>query len=264
MPVNAPPEYFKAEAKYQNAKTTEEKIVALEEMIRVLPKHKGAEHLLGQLRGKLSRLKKESAKKKGPSHVAGIRKEGYAQVCLMGFPNVGKSSLLSALTESKPRVSSYPYTTEKPVVGMMNYKGVNIQLIEIPSTFEPRFVSIARTSDLIAFLARNKKEKEMLMAFAKDNFLRTKSVFLNPWEDEPNVLKERIWSALDLILVYTKKTKTPMALKKGSTVRNFTEKIHREFIINFRFARIERKRRKMQVGLDYILHDGDVVEIHTK
>lgn len=264
MPVNASPEYFRAEQKYQDAKTIEEKMIALEEMIRMLPKHKGTEHLLGQLRGKLARLKKESKKKKGPSRVAGIRKEGYAQVCIMGFPNCGKSSLLRELTEAKPSVSSYPYTTERPIVGMMDYKGVNIQLIEIPSTFEPRHVSIARTADLIVFLARNKKEKEMLTRFAQDNFLRTKSIFLNPWKEKPDKLRERIWHALDLILVYTRKTKTPMALHRGSTVRDFTEKIHREFISNFRFARIVRKKRKMQVGLDYVLHDGDTVEIHTK
>lgn len=64
MPINATAEYYLAEKRYLDARTKEEKIAALEEMIRQLPKHKGTENLLAQLRKRLAKLKHEG--KKGP------------------------------------------------------------------------------------------------------------------------------------------------------------------------------------------------------
>jgi hypothetical protein len=59
MPVNAPAEYFKAEEKFHSSKTREEKIAALEEMIRLLPRHHGSENMIAQLKSRLSKMKKE-------------------------------------------------------------------------------------------------------------------------------------------------------------------------------------------------------------
>ncbi len=53
MPVNAPIEYYKAEEKYRLAKTRDEKIRYLEEMIRLLPRHHGSEKMLAQLKKRL-------------------------------------------------------------------------------------------------------------------------------------------------------------------------------------------------------------------
>ena len=83
MPVNAPIEYYKAEEKFLSARSREEKIETLEEMIRLLPKHKGTEHVLGQLRARMAKLKKQGEKK--GARQKGIKKEGAAQVCLLGF-----------------------------------------------------------------------------------------------------------------------------------------------------------------------------------
>lgn len=267
MPVNAPTEYFKAEAKFHSAKNKEEKIAALEEMIRLLPRHHGSEQMQAQLKGKLAKLRKESSKK-GGSKRAGITKEGDAQICIIGMPNSGKSTLINVLTDAKPKISSTPYTTVKPEIGMIDYKGIKLQLIEIPSTFDPAFMSIARSSDLIIFLARSESEKQSLENISENSFIRTQSIFINPFELSPIQIKEKIWNTLGFIIVYARKTKTPMALKKGLTVKEFTERIHKDFIKNFNFARIWRKsagkERIIQAGLGYILEDGDVVEIHTK
>ena len=53
-----------------------------------------------------------------------------------------------------------------------------------------------------------------------------------------------------------------MSLKKGANVRAFAERIHKDFLKNFRFARITRNGRLIQAGLNYALQDGDLVELH--
>jgi len=112
MPANLTPIYRDAEAKYKAAVTREERIAGLEEMLRVIPKHKGTEHLQGDLRSRLSKLRQEPKKKtarKGLSHK--IPKEGAGQVALAGAPNSGKSCLVARLTYAKPVVATYPLTT---------------------------------------------------------------------------------------------------------------------------------------------------------
>src|SRR3989338_8773543 len=164
MPINATIEYYKAEEKFKNAKTTEEKILYLEEMIREIPKHKGVENQLALFKTKLAKLKKEAtkaSKRKGGTK-KGITKEGEAQVCILGKTMSGKSTVLSQLTDARPKISDNPYTTTKPVVGMMDYNGVKIQLVEIPSTFNPEYLSICRSADLIAILANTEQEKKEL------------------------------------------------------------------------------------------------------
>ena len=68
---------------------------------------------------------------------------------------------------------------------------------------------------------------------------------------------------LGLIIVYAKKTGTPMALEKNSIVRDFAERVHKDFVKNFRFARIMRGNKFVQAGLNYKLEDGDVIEIYV-
>lgn len=248
MPINATIEYFKAEEKFHSAKTREEKIVALEEMIRELPKHKGVENLLAQLRAKLSKLKKDVPKKVGRI-AAAVKKEGEAQVCLIGLTNSGKSTIISKLTDAKPLVADYEYTTKKPVVGMMDYKGVKVQLVEIPSTFQAHYMSIAKTADAIALVVRNSEDDEKrLRQICKDSFihLEDKPVVILDSSMNEYELKERIWSHLGLIVVYTrdpgkKRRDEPMALPKGAKVKEFAHHIHKDFVKNFSFARLWRR-----------------------
>ncbi len=270
MPVNAPPEYMKAEEKFKSSKTKEEKIAALEEMIRLMPRHHGSEAAHAQLKSRLAKLKKETVAKSG-SRTAGITKEGDAQVCIIGFTKAGKSTMLASLTGAKPAISPHPYTTTKLEVGMMDYRGAKIQLIEIPSTFNPKYMSVARTSDLIVLASLRGQEKD-IEAVLEDNYIRVKHISVNPFADTE--IKEKIWSALGKIIVYTKSAKngkvilSPMAMAKKSTVKDFAERIHKDFIKDFRFARVFRKKNgkniTIQVGINYVLEDGDAVELHTK
>ncbi len=274
MPVNAPPEYYKAEEKFKSAKSKEEKVAALEEMIRLLPRHHGSENALAQLKARLAKLKKET-EKRGARRI-GVKKEGNAQVCLIGLANSGKSTLLAKLTDAKPKISSTPYTTTKPEVGMMDYKGIKVQLVEIPSTFDPEYMSIARSADGVVIVADNDGEEGIVESVLKNNYIRQKIITVNADENK-NELTEKIWSMLGLMVVYTKAkdkrkqkdTKgvsqpSPMALHYGSTVKDFAEHIHKDFIKNFRFARISRGGRIIQAGLNYPLRDGDVVELYLR
>jgi len=176
MPINAPIEYFKAEKKFKSAKTKEEKIEALEEMLRFLPTHKGTENLRAQLRKRLAKLRKKREVKISPKPKFSIKKEGAGQVCLIGLTNSGKSTLLKKLTGVDVEIASYPYTTKKPVVGMMEYEDVQIQLVEIPSTFSKDVMSIVRNCDSIVFVLDGTKDlikqKEELMKVMEENKIR--------------------------------------------------------------------------------------------
>lgn len=270
MPVNAPREYFVAEERFHNAKTKEEKIAALEEMLRLMPRHHGSENALAQLKARLAKMRKES-EKKGARHV-GVKKEGEAQVCILGLANSGKSTLLTKLTGAKPKISAMPYTTTKPEIGMMDYMGIKIQLVEIPSTFDPEYMSIARNADAIVVVANNEKEEIIVESVLKNNFVHSRVINVKPGEDKER-LKGKIWSTLGLMVVYTKKTVwkeasaakfSPMALSIDSNVKDFAARIHKDFVKNFRFARIMRNKRVIQAGLNYPLQDGDVVELYLK
>ena len=229
-------------------------------MIRQLPKHHGSENAHAQLKSRLAKLRKEGEKKGGKK--SGIKKEGEAQVCVIGFTNSGKSWLLSKLTSAKPSIGTHPFTTTHPEIGMMDYRGIKIQLVEIPATFDAVYMSIARTADAILLVVRDDTERVRL----------EEKIIANPLKERPDIIKEKIWSVLDMIVVYTKakrkKAATPMALRKGATMMQFAERVHKDFVKDFRFARIERqesgKKRVIQAGLNYQLADGDVVEIHTK
>lgn len=166
MPANLPPEYLKVEQQYAQAKTLEEKIRLTEELIRLAPKHKGTEKLLKMLKSRLAKLREEEerrrAKRAGRSTQAfAVKKEGAAQVVLLGLPNCGKSSLLRLLTSARPEVADYPFTTTKPEPGMMEFEDVQIQLVEAPAVIEgsaegkglgPAPLSLARTADVIALV----------------------------------------------------------------------------------------------------------------
>jgi len=135
MPANLPPEYFDAEKRFKQASTPAEKIFALEELIATVPKHKGTDKLRGDLRRRLSRLRKEAlekTKKGGRGSLYVVERQGAAQISLVGFPNSGKSSLLASLTNAIPVIAEYPVSTRTPLPGMMPFEDIQIQLVDLP------------------------------------------------------------------------------------------------------------------------------------
>jgi ribosome-interacting GTPase 1 len=135
MPTNAGPEYKKAEEAFRAAKTIDEKITRLEDMIALLPKHKGTDHLYADLKRRMSKLQKQqesSGRKGGGGPTLGFEKEGAAQVILVGAPNSGKSSILNALTNATPDIGEYPFSTHAMQPGMVQYEDIQIQLVDTP------------------------------------------------------------------------------------------------------------------------------------
>lgn len=136
MPTNVSPEYKKAEAEYKQARDPQERLTLLKEMLRTIPKHKGTEHLQADIKTRIKQLTEELAgprkggARTGPAHV--VKREGAAQVSLIGPPNAGKSSLHVALTGSHSEVAPYPFSTHEPIPGMMKFEGVQFQLVDLP------------------------------------------------------------------------------------------------------------------------------------
>lgn len=155
MPANLTPQYHEAEQRFRAAKTPAEKIVCLEEMLRVIPKHKGTEKMRADMRRRLSKLKTETHKSGGAHRGSGLQvdKEGAGQIVLLGAPNVGKSSLLRTLTKATPEVADYPFTTRKPMPGMVVFENVQIQLVDLPPLsrdyMEPWMSQIPRNADAL-------------------------------------------------------------------------------------------------------------------
>ena len=136
MPANLPPQYYEVEKKLRTATEPEEKIEILEEMLAIMPKHKGTDHLKADLRRKIAKLA-ETVDKKLTSQRKRvvIPKEGAAQVVVIGLPNAGKSQLLTSITNAVTTVADYPFTTQQAIPGMMGYEGIKIQLIDtVPIT----------------------------------------------------------------------------------------------------------------------------------
>ncbi len=133
MPANLPPQYFGAEKIFRAAKDPAEKIAALEDMLAIMPKHKGTDHLRAELRSRIAKLTQLAAKKSGAQRASMIlEREGAAQVAIVALPNAGKSQLVASITNASPTVAEYPFTTYAASPGMMEFENIQIQLIDTP------------------------------------------------------------------------------------------------------------------------------------
>lgn len=273
MPTNVTPQYGKAEEEYSKASTPAEKLKALQKMIMLIPKHKGSESLQSEIKQKISRYKsilmKEKAQKKKGFQIS-VKKEGAATVMIIGTTNSGKSTLLKSITNAKPKIDTYKFTTKRPQYGMMDYGGVSIQVVEIPAFVEnfidtPQgalYLGIIRQADLLIILGDSKLVLKELM----DNDLSLNYIL---YKGEENI-KDMIWNRLGIIRVFTKQpskkpTKLPLALNKEDCIRDMAGYIHRDFIKKFKFARVWGKSAKhngQRAGLNHKLKDLDVVELH--
>ena len=165
--TNVSLEYSLAEKKYNAAQSLDEKYAALLEMRSHMPKHKGAENLRAEITRKIKTLslqmeKKEAQRKKASAgHSVSVKKDGIAQIVIIGLPNSGKSTFLNTFTNSDAGVASYPFSTVKPEIGMMDFEKAKIQMVELPPIIEgssrgkamgPEMLAIARNADAILLI----------------------------------------------------------------------------------------------------------------
>ncbi|NJD11362.1 MAG: TGS domain-containing protein [Gemmatimonadetes bacterium] len=223
MPANLTPVYKEAEARYKAAVTGEEKLAALEEMLRVIPKHKGTEKLQADLRSRISKLKRAPAGKAGGAHGHSYRipAEGAGQVVLVGPPNTGKSALVARLTHAEPLVAEYPMSTREATPGMMPFGDISFQLVDLPPVCEEHVeywvYDLIRGGDL-AWVVLSVDDPLGGLELV-ERLLEKKAVKLVPWrraaaaaeppapgkhaDDEPAEERRPGWKYLSSLLVLT-------------------------------------------------------------
>jgi len=167
MPANLTPQYMEAEKRFKEAETVQDKIVALEEMMATIPRHKGTEKLQADLKKKMSALRKdaEHSKKTGRRDVFIVEREGARQLAIVGAPNSGKSQLVRRLTHATPEVADYPYTTRTPIPGMLLFENVRLQLIDLPP------ISSVHTEPWVATTVRNADAVLWVLDLSDDDLL---------------------------------------------------------------------------------------------
>jgi len=290
--LNAGPEYYAAEARYRQAKTYEEKMAALEEMLRFCPKHKGSQAILAEIRDRMARLKKEREKEETRKKAARegvrrefIKKQGGAQVALIGFANSGKTALFNALTGKKMPSTNAPFETTLSEPGMMEYEKVQVQVIDTPSLTDAnraKLFAIARNAELAVIILSKEneaEEKSFFESLAPIYLKEHKKLFLVRGKDydafdaqSVAAVKKRVYDALQVIRIYTKAPRSeadfdhPIVMPEGSTVSDVAKKIHKELAQGLKYAKVwgSTKFAGQQVSADYVLKDGDVVELHLK
>lgn len=150
----------------------EERIREITEELAKTKRHKGTEHHIGLLlarRAKLQREVLDKASKKGGGSGFDIKKQGDATAVMVGFPSVGKSTLISRITNAKSKIAAYEFTTLECIPGIMEYGGAQIQVLDIPGIIEgakegkgrgKEVLSVARKADLILVLLDATKRGE--------------------------------------------------------------------------------------------------------
>ncbi|MBS3066495.1 50S ribosome-binding GTPase [Candidatus Pacearchaeota archaeon] len=303
--TNQSPFYKKAEENFLSAKTDEERLNWLEEMIRECPKHKSSEKMLANLKTrriklveKIERIKK--SKKSSGSSQETIKKYDM-QVALIGETNSGKSSIISSITNANSKVSENQFSTQIPIQGIMEYSGVQIQIIDLPSVKNENFdVGIANTADLnllvITELSQIEEIKKFipkaagkkLIVFNKIDQLNEKekrkisenlrskkyNFIMISCRNKQNVeeLKEKIFQSFNITRVYLKEpgkspTDKPLIIHPNSTILDVAKKISKQMAQNIKGVHIwgpSSKFPNQKVGLSHIVKDKDIVEFKTR
>ena len=144
--------------------TIDDRIKSIEEEISSTPYNKASQHHVGKLKAKLAQLKDDQEKRAssgGGGYGFGVKKSGHGTVVLIGFPSVGKSTLLNQLTDANSLIGAYEFTTLNVVPGMMTHNDTKIQILDLPGIIAGassgkgrgrEILSIARNANLILIL----------------------------------------------------------------------------------------------------------------
>jgi len=157
-----------------------EKIKEIEAEMERTQKNKATNYHLGTLKAKLAKLRNEllieqSGGSGGPSEGFDVARLGDARVALMGFPSVGKSTLLGALTGTESEAAAYEFTTLTCIPGTMHYKGSRVQILDLPGIIEGAAHGKGRGREVIA-CARNADAILMVLDAGKEGLNRHREI----------------------------------------------------------------------------------------
>lgn len=256
-------------------KEGKQKINELKQILTELPGYKSGAYaeIRAWIKEEIRKIKTR-AKVKHQDWI-GVKKEGAAQIVLVGAPNIGKSSLLKALSDIQIKVANYAFTTLKPIPAMIKYEGIEVQLVEIPGLIKGahedkgggrRLLGIIRGADgiiLMHDLSRNTGEVKMILneldeaGIEKPMIIAANKIDLgtenleNLRKEFPDKtilaisvkqgtgleeLKKQAWKLTGLIKAYTQDKEQPIALPKGATIKQLAEKVHKDFVKRFKYA----------------------------
>ncbi len=145
--------------------TIEEQIKQIEDEIQRTPYNKATQHHIGKLKAKVARLKSEQElrrlKSGGGGATYAVKKGGNATIGLVGFPSVGKSTLLNKITDATSEVAEYAFTTLTVIPGMLEWRGAKVQVLDMPGLIRGaskgrgrgrEVLSVARGCDLVILM----------------------------------------------------------------------------------------------------------------
>jgi len=358
-----------------------QKIKDFENELKSTKYNKRTQHHIGLVKAKIARLKEQvetRARGKGKTEGYSVRKTGDASAVLVGFPSVGKSTLLNALTNAESKTAAYEFTTLDVVPGLLEYNYAKIQILDVPGLIQgasqgkgrgKEVISVAKSTEMIIILIdinntwqydiiyrelydakfrlnrkksdvkikktmkgginisstvklsldketirgimnefriinadvlfrENVDEDELIDVLEDNRFYIPALTVVNKVDTASNAklqevknefrdavfvsaerkqnieeLKKAIFNKLDFIRIYMKNPgkkadmDEPLIMKRGSKVKDVCNKLHRDFIKRFRFARVTGKSAKFagqKFTLEHVLVDGDILELHLK
>jgi hypothetical protein len=299
MPTNVPPAYRSAEARYREAKTAEEKLAALEEMLRIMPKHKGTDKLQADVKARIAKLRSAQEKKGGSKgHGHAVPREGAGQVALLGPPNSGKSSLLLRLTHAEPKVDLPPVSAQhtEPWVFDLARRAEQWWIVleaesaregweetrrlleekhlvpRAPGTPAPDAPLPTTRPTLVVITGLDRPDGASNLAAFRELGEAPLPLFgVSATEGRGlDDLRRAAFLALDVIRVFTKEPgkppdrSRPFVLPRGGRVEDLARQIHNDLARRLKFARLWGRSvfDGQPVQRDHVLEEGDVVEIH--
>ena len=210
--------------------TIDEQIVKIGDEIRETPYHKATEHHIGKLKAKLSKLRAQMLRgakkgKGGGGGGFGVKKQGDATVVLLGFPSVGKSTLINKLTNADSKIAPYAFTTVSVIPGMMRYHGAYIQILDLPGIIEQashgkgrgrQVLSVVKSADLILAMTEVGAESDFSII---EKELKIVGVLLNVKSDD-----SRIYDSIPAIYIINKIDTSKALLQKTNYLYISAEK----------------------------------------
>src|SRR6266566_3075785 len=264
--------------------TLEEQIQSIEDEIQRTAYNKATQHHIGKLKAKVARLKDEQETRRlksgggGPSYA--VKKSGNATLGLVGFPSVGKSTLLNQITDATSAVAAYDFTTLDVIPGLLEHRGAKIQVLDMPGLIRgaskgrgrgKEVLSVARGCDLILLMIDVFETHVDVLV----DELRLAGIRLNERPADVTLTRGRrggltINPTVRFMRVFLKPQgkeadlADPLIVKADSDVGMVCDAIHRDWRRRFRYANVWGPSAQFpgqKVGLEHPLKDSDVLTV---